>query len=84
MSSDVTASTGSGASGARPTMRSAARSATAIVGAPVSPRGSVGKTDASTTRNPVTPRTRSIGSITDAWRAACSAESPPIVHVPVG
>ena len=84
VSSEVTASTGSGASGARPAIRSAARSASAITGALVFPRGRVGITDASTTRSPSTPRTRNWGSTTDAWRAACSGESPPMAHVPVG
>ena len=44
-------------SGTSPRIRSAARSASAITGAFVLPRGTVGITDASTTRRPSTPRT---------------------------
>ena len=57
------------ASGARPWIRSAARSAIAIVGAFVLPRGTVGITEASTTRRPSTPRTRS--SVSTHAGAAC-------------
>jgi uncharacterized protein DUF2550 len=46
-----------GASGARPAIRSAARSAMAITGAFVLPRGTDGMTEASTTRRPSMPRT---------------------------
>ena len=58
-------------------MRSAAFSATAMVGALVLPRGTDGKIDASTTRRPSTPRTRSSGSTT-------ARSSTPIRHVLVG
>jgi hypothetical protein len=67
------------ANGARPAMRSAARSAIAIVGALVFPRGTTGITDASTTRRPDIPRTRSSGSTTLFQR-----DSPPIEQVPTG
>jgi len=77
------ASTGSagsaGASGARPAIRSAARSAMAIVGALVLPRGTTGITDASTTRRPVTPRTFSSGSTTLFHR-----DWLPMAQVPTG
>ena len=63
--------------GARPRMRSAAFSATAIVGAFVFPRGTTGITDASTTRSASTPYTFSSGSTT--------ASGPlPIAQVPTG
>ena len=62
---------------ALPRIRSAARSAIMIVGALVLPDGSVGITDASTTRRPSTPRTRSCGSTTDA-------SSLPMRQVPIG
>jgi hypothetical protein len=45
-------------------MSSAARSATAMVGALVLPLGTVGITEASTTRKPSLRRTRSWGSTT--------------------
>src|SRR2546430_4202105 len=71
------ASTAASGAGATPRMRSAARSATAIVEAFVLPRGTLGMTDASTTRRPSTPRTRSSGSTMASSRA-------PIAHVPTG
>jgi len=73
-----------GASGARPMIRSAARSAIAITGALVLPRGTVGMTDASATRSPSMPRTRSSGSTTLACRLAATREFPPIAQVPTG
>jgi hypothetical protein len=51
----------------RPRIRSAARSAIIIVGAFVLPRTSVGITEASTTRRPSMPRTRSRESTTACW-----------------
>ena len=60
-------------------IRSAARSATIIVGAFVLPPGITGNTDASATRRPATPRTRSSGSST-AW----SSSAAPIRQVPTG
>jgi hypothetical protein len=53
-----------GTRGARPAMRSAARSASAVTGASRPPRGTVGMTEASTMRSPSTPRTRNCGSVT--------------------
>ena len=73
-----------GASGARPQMRSAARSAIAMTGALVLPRGTTGITDASTTRSPSTPLTRSSGSTTLVSLLNASRESPPMAHVPTG
>ena len=57
--------------------RSAAFSPISTDGAWVWPRMIVGITDASATRNPATPRTRSAGSTT-------LASSAPIRHVPTG
>src|SRR5581483_2967413 len=57
----------------RPRIRSDARSAIMIVGAFVLPRTSVGMTEASTTRRPSIPRTRSSSSTTR-----------PIAQVPTG
>ena len=59
--------------GRSPRIMSEAFSATMIVGALVLPRGIVGMTEASTTRRPSRPRTRSSSSTTD-----------PIAHVPTG
>src|SRR5215831_8312153 len=73
-----------GSRGARPTMRSAARSAMAMVGALVLPRGTTGITEASTTRSRSSPRTRSSGSTTLVSLLAASRESPPIAQVPTG
>ncbi len=65
-------------SSARPwRIRSAARSATAIVGALVLPRGTIGITDASTTRSPSRPLTRSCSSTT-------APASVPMRQVPQG
>jgi len=55
-----------------------------MVGAFVLPRGSVGMTDASTTRSPSTPRTLSSGSTTLACLLASCFESPPMAQVPAG
>ena len=66
-----------GASGSEPRIRSAARSAIAIVGAFVLPRGTVGMTEASTTRRPSTPRTRS-------WESTTDVSSVPMRQVPTG
>ena len=41
-------------------------------------------TDASTTRRPSTPLTRSSGSTTLVSLLAARRESPPIAHVPTG
>jgi hypothetical protein len=65
-------------------MRSDARSATAIVGALVLPRGTAGMTEASTTRSRSTPRTRNSGSTTLASLLTARSESPPIAQVPTG
>src|SRR6185437_6571238 len=82
---DSTSSAGStAASGARPEIRSAARSAIAIVGALVLPRGTVGITEASTTRRHSTPRTRSSVSTTPVLRLASRRDSPLIAQVPTG
>ena len=51
--------------------------ALAMVGPFVLPRGATGMTDASTTRSPSTPRTRSCGSQTASGDA-------PMAQVPVG
>src|SRR5258705_4401432 len=58
-------------------IRSAARSATMIVGAFVLAPGIRGMIEASTTRSPSTPRTRNSGSTT-------AVSSEPIRHVPTG
>ena len=58
-------------------IRSAARSAIIMVGALVLPPGRLGMTDASTTRRPSTPRTRSSGSTT-------ATSSLPMRQVPIG
>lgn len=60
-----------------PVTSSAARSATTMVGAFVFPPGMVGRTEASTTRNPSTPWTRSSSSTT-------AKSSVPILQVPTG
>jgi hypothetical protein len=65
-------------------IRSAARSAMAITGAFVLPRGTAGITDASTTRSPSTPRTRSWGSTTLVSRRAAGPASAPIAQLPTG
>jgi len=61
----------------RPRMRSAARSATMIVGAFVLPPGMIGMIEASTTRSPSMPCTRSCESTT-------ARSSAPMRHVPTG
>jgi len=72
------ATTGRDRSSYRPRFsRSAARSATAMVGAFVLPPGMVGMTEASTTRRPSTPWTRSSSSTT-------AIPSSPIRQVPTG
>ncbi|CEJ18001.1 hypothetical transmembrane protein [Ralstonia solanacearum IPO1609] len=60
-------------------IRSAARSAIMMTGALVLPPMSVGITDASITRSPSMPRTRSSGSTTAAVSSA-----PPMRQVPTG
>lgn len=65
--------TASSRAGATPRMRSAARSAMAIVGAFVLPRMTLGITEASTTRSAWRPSTRSSASTTE-----------PIAQVPTG
>ena len=67
----------SGSGGSRPSTRSAPFSAIIIVGAFVLPRVIVGITEASITRRPSTPRTRSSGSTT-------ASSSVPIRQVPTG
>src|SRR5690606_23365401 len=62
---------------ARPRSRSAVRSAIMVTGALVLPPGSSGITEASTTRRPSMPRTRSCGSTT-------AAASLPMRQVPAG
>ena len=57
--SGLPAAAASAVSGARPQMRSAAFSASMMVGALMLPRTSTGITEASTTRSPWTPSTRS-------------------------
>ena len=73
----VSPGSGQTAIGTRPRIRSAARSATMIVGAFVFPPGMTGMTDASATRSPSTPWTRRSGSTT-------AMSSDPIRHVPTG
>ena len=55
-----------------------------MAGALVLPRGTVGMTDASTTRSRSTPRTRRSVSTTLVSLLAASMESPPMAQVPTG
>ncbi|MCK7492377.1 MAG: thioredoxin family protein [Comamonadaceae bacterium] len=63
----------------RPRMRSLARSAIITTGALVLPETSVGITEASTTRSPSTPRTRSCGSTTASASDAHAAGAGRVV-----
>src|SRR6185503_11254235 len=73
----VGAAENGGAAGHAARISSAACSATMTVGQFVWPRGNAGITDASTTRSPSIPRTRSSGVTT-------AASSSPMRQVPTG